>query len=60
MIPRGSKLALLYAQKAKDKIIQKTNLNENEITIVSIKTLGDQAQIKDFQILEVKDYFQVI
>ncbi len=43
---RGSKLALLYAQKAKDKIIQKTNLNENEITIVSIKTLGDQAQDK--------------
>ena len=43
---RGSKLALHYAQKAKDKIIQKTNLNENEITIVSIKTLGDQAQDK--------------
>ena len=25
---RGSKLALLYAQKAKDKIIEKTNLSK--------------------------------
>ena len=28
---RGSKLALIYAQKAKDKIIQNTDLN-NEIS----------------------------
>ena len=30
---RGSKLALLYAQKAKDKIIEKTNLSKNDIEI---------------------------
>tara|TARA_B100001564_G_scaffold347794_1_gene348932 strand:- start:3 stop:920 length:918 start_codon:yes stop_codon:yes gene_type:complete len=43
---RGSKLALLYAQKAKDKIIQNTNLLEDEITIKSITTKGDQIQDK--------------
>ena len=41
---RGSKLALLYAQKAKDKIIQNTNLNEDDIVIKSITTKGDQVQ----------------
>ena len=34
---RGSKLALLYAQKAKDKIIQNTSLSEEDIHIKSIK-----------------------
>ena len=43
---RGSKLALLYAQKAKDIIIQNTNLLEDEITIKSITTRGDQIQDK--------------
>jgi hydroxymethylbilane synthase len=28
---RGSKLALIYAQIAKDKIIQNTNLNDEDI-----------------------------
>ena len=28
---RGSKLALIYAQNAKDKIIQNTNLNDEDI-----------------------------
>ncbi len=39
---RGSKLALLYAQKAKDQIIQKTNLSTKDIEIKSITTKGDQ------------------
>ena len=39
---RGSKLAQLYAQKAKDQIIQKTTLGKNDIEIRSITTKGDQ------------------
>ena len=42
---RGSKLALLYAQKAKDTIIQKTGLSGDDILIKIITTKGDQ--IKD-------------
>ena len=30
---RGSKLALIYAQNAKDKIIQSTNLKDEDIII---------------------------
>ena len=41
---RGSKLALLYAQSAKNKIIELTDLNENDIIIKSITTKGDQVQ----------------
>ncbi len=41
---RGSKLALLYAQKAKDKIIENTNLGKEDIVIKSITTKGDQVQ----------------
>ena len=41
---RGSKLALLYAQKAKDQIIEKTNLSKNDIEIKSITTKGDQVK----------------
>jgi hydroxymethylbilane synthase len=39
---RGSKLALIYAQIAKDKIIQNTNLNDEDIIIKKISTKGDQ------------------
>ena len=48
---RGSKLALIYAQIAKDKIIQKTNLNDEDILIRNITTKGDQ--IKDIRLSEV-------
>ena len=48
---RGSKLALIYAQKAKDKIIQKTNLNHQDIMIKEITTKGDQ--IQDVSLSEV-------
>ena len=41
---RGSKLALLYAQQAKDKIIENTNLNNDDILIKSITTKGDEVQ----------------
>ncbi len=39
---RGSKLALLYAQKAKDTIIKNTNLSDVEVVIKTIITKGDQ------------------
>jgi len=48
---RGSKLALIYAQNAKDKIIQKTNLNSEDIIIEEIITKGDQVQ--DLRLSEV-------
>jgi hydroxymethylbilane synthase len=41
---RGSKLALVYAQNAKDKIIQNTNLDDEDIVIKEITTQGDQVQ----------------
>ena len=41
---RGSKLALVYAQNAKDRIVQNTNLNYEDITIKEIITKGDQVQ----------------
>ena len=39
---RGSKLALLYAYKAKEAIIQNTNLREEDVFIKKISTKGDQ------------------
>ena len=48
---RGSKLALIYAQNAKDKIIQNTNLSEENIIIKEITTKGDQVQ--DVRLSEV-------
>ena len=47
---RGSNLALLYAQKAKDTIIQNTNLSDNDIVIKKITTKGDQ--VKDARLSE--------
>ncbi|MDA9145540.1 hydroxymethylbilane synthase [Candidatus Pelagibacter sp.] len=43
---RGSKLALKYAQTAKNKIIQNTHLNDEDIIIKEITTKGDQVQDK--------------
>ncbi len=48
---RGSKLALIYANKAKDKIIQNTSLEENNIIIKKIVTEGDQ--VKDSRLSDV-------
>ena len=47
---RGSKLALLYAQKAKNTILQKTDLSDEEVAIKTIITKGDQ--IKDSRLSE--------
>ena len=47
---RGSKLALLYAQKAKETIIQNSDLSDEDIVIKKISTKGDQ--IKDSRISE--------
>ena len=41
---RGSKLALIYAQQAKDKIIENTDLGNEDILIKSITTKGDEVQ----------------
>jgi hydroxymethylbilane synthase len=43
---RRSKLALIYAEKAKNKIVQNTDLNDEDITIKAITTKGDQVQDK--------------
>ncbi|MDB3982498.1 hydroxymethylbilane synthase [Candidatus Pelagibacter sp.] len=48
---RGSKLALIYAQNAKDKIIQNLNLNNEDIIVKAITTKGDQVQ--DIRLSEV-------
>ncbi len=39
---RGSKLALIYAKIAKEKIVQNTFLNEEDVLIKEITTKGDQ------------------
>ena len=48
---RGSKLAIIYAKKAKDKIIQNTNLKDKDVIIKEITTKGDQ--VKDVRLSEV-------
>ena len=48
---RGSKLALIYAQNAKDKILQNSNLDSDDIIIKEIITKGDQVQ--DVRLSEV-------
>ena len=48
---RGSKLALLYSQKAKDVIVQNTDFSDKEIVIESISTKGDQ--IKNVRLSEL-------
>ena len=48
---RGSKLALIYAQIAKTRIMQNLNLNDKDILIKEITTKGDQ--IQDVRLSEV-------
>ncbi len=48
---RGSKLALLYAQKVKDKIIEVTNFVDEDVFIEKISTKGDE--IQDMRLSEV-------
>tara|TARA_B100000965_G_C19500560_1_gene717255 strand:+ start:92 stop:1012 length:921 start_codon:yes stop_codon:yes gene_type:complete len=48
---RGSKLALIYAEKVKDKILEKSELKEYQIITKGIVTRGDQ--IKDKRLSEL-------
>tara|TARA_B100001121_G_scaffold48997_1_gene42423 strand:- start:6199 stop:7116 length:918 start_codon:yes stop_codon:yes gene_type:complete len=48
---RASKLALIYAQRAKNIILKNTNLKKNEILIKKIKTKGDH--YKNIRLSEV-------
>ena len=48
---RGSKLALIYAHNAKKKILQNTNLNDENIVIKKIITKGDE--IQDIRLSEI-------
>ena len=41
---RGSKLALLYAEKAKDKIVKTTDFSDEDVVIKKITTKGDEFQ----------------
>ena len=41
---RGSKLALIYAQIAKNEILQNTDLSSDDIIVKEITTKGDQVQ----------------
>ncbi len=47
---RGSKLALIYAQKVRDKIINNTDFTERDIAIKKITTKGDE--FKDVRLSE--------
>ena len=48
---RGSKLALLYAQKAKNKILQNSSFKDEDVIINPISTKGDQ--VKDIKLSEI-------
>ena len=48
---RGSKLAMLYAEKAKDKIVKKTHFSNEDVVIKKITTKGDEFQ--DVRLSEV-------
>ena len=48
---RGSKLAMLYAEKAKDKIVKTTDFSDEDIVIKKITTKGDEFQ--DVRLSEV-------
>ena len=57
---RGSKLALMYAEKAKEFLLKSNNISSDDIEIKKIITKGDQ--VKDQRLSEVggKDYFPKI
>ena len=48
---RGSKLAMLYAQKVKEKIIETANFIDQDINIKKISTKGDE--IKDVRLSDI-------
>ena len=48
---RGGKLAMLYAEKAKDKIIKTTDFSSEDVVVKKITTKGDEFQ--DVRLSEV-------
>ena len=48
---RGSKLAMLYAEKAKDKIVKTDDFSDEDVVIKKITTKGDEFQ--DVRLSEV-------
>ena len=48
---RGSKLAMLYAEKAKDQIVKSTDFSDKDVVIKKITTKGDEFQ--DIRLSEV-------
>ena len=48
---RGSKLAMLYAEKAKDKIVKTNDFSDEDVVIKKITTKGDEFQ--DIRLSEV-------
>ena len=56
---RGSKLALIYAEIAKNKIFKvKSDFKIENIDIKTITTKGDKFKILDYPILVAKDFLQ--
>ena len=54
---RGSKLALLYAEKARECLLNSSDLSNDDI---QIKKIVIRFRIRDYRKLEEKDYFQKI
>ena len=54
---RGSKLALIYAKTAKEKIIQSLNIKDEDVIIKEITTKGDQVQDRRLSELGGKGLF---
>ena len=55
---RGSKLALIYAERAKSEIMKFAQISGiEEVEIKSITTIGDIYRIRDYLIMVAKDYF---
>lgn len=54
---RGSKLALIYAQKVKDQLIKLANISEEQVKLKEIVTKGDQVQDKRLSVIGGKGLF---
>ena len=57
---RGSKLALIYAQKVKDQLIKLANISDEQIKLKEIVTKGDQVQDKRLSEIGGKGLFSKI
>ena len=57
---RGSKLALIYAQKVKHQLIKLANISDQQIKLKEIVTKGDQIQDKRLSEIGGKGLFSKI